>query len=88
MANVKILSVKTKTSFKLSNTVGLFNFLSQGKHNSSPWQKVSLLKLFMKILTVYSENHTKSIATHSVQNAELLMLKHVVLVSYHYALKG
>jgi hypothetical protein len=44
--------------------------------------------LFMEILAVFSENHTKHINEFCVQNAELFIVKAGVTYIHHWALKG
>jgi hypothetical protein len=44
--------------------------------------------LFKKIVTVYSENHTKPMTTLCGQNAELVFVEVGGTYSYHWVLKG
>jgi hypothetical protein len=49
---------------------------------------INLLTLFKEIISVYCENHTKSIHTFCGQNAKLLIVEVGGTHSYHWALKS
>jgi hypothetical protein len=48
---------------------------------------IDLSVLFLEIIAVYSENHTKSISTLCGHNAELLIVKAGCTYSYSWVLK-
>jgi hypothetical protein len=50
--------------------------------------EIKWILLFRKIITAYSENHTKAINTFCEQNLELLNIKPGGTYSYHRVLKG